>query len=237
MTVDLTSAEFRQLLDMVYIGNWVLNSARGDDRITEYDRIESKIFGLCSGTPLSALVEKRLGISFPSRAFEDGGIHEAIAYYEDAVFFDILAEELARRDRLGSAVRTGLDFEPRPSYLIPTAETTRECPDPFPAPTETESQCRKEAPLATNSLKIAQNHELSASAHTFAPFLCTLFVNFVRIFLLLTLITQDLMRFPNGSLTERRRVAYNSRFDACLNAMQVCGTARLLLRWRRSRAG
>ena len=95
MTVDLTSAEFRQLLDMVYIGNWVLNSARGDDRITEYDRIESKIFGLCSGTPLSALVEKRLGISFPSRAFEDGGIHEAIAYYEDAVFFDILAEELA----------------------------------------------------------------------------------------------------------------------------------------------
>ena len=98
MTVDLTSAEFRQLLDMVYIGNWVLNSARGDDRITEYDRIESKIFGLCSGTPLSALVEKRLGISFPSRAFEDGGIHEAIAYYEDAVFFDILAEELARRD-------------------------------------------------------------------------------------------------------------------------------------------
>ena len=94
MQIEFTKKEFRRLLDMVYIGNWVLNSARGDDRITEYDRIESKIFGLCSGTPLSALVEKRL----PSRAFEDGGIHEAIAYYEDAVFFDILAEELARRD-------------------------------------------------------------------------------------------------------------------------------------------
>ena len=98
MTVDLTSAEFRQLLDMVYIGNWVLNSARGDDRITEYDRIESKIFGLCSGTPLSALVEKRLGISFPSRAFEDGGIHEAIEQYEDTIFYELLAEELALRD-------------------------------------------------------------------------------------------------------------------------------------------
>ena len=35
---------------------------------------------------------------FPSKAYEDGGIHEAIADYEDAVFFDILAEELARRD-------------------------------------------------------------------------------------------------------------------------------------------
>ena len=57
---------------MVYIGNCVELRPSGDDRITEYDRIESKIFGLCSGTPLSALVEKRLGISFPSRAFEDG---------------------------------------------------------------------------------------------------------------------------------------------------------------------
>ena len=120
-------------------------------------------------------------------------------------------EELARRDRLGSAVRTGLDFEPRPSYLIPTAETTRECPDPFPAPTETESQCRKEAPLATNSLKIAQNHELSASAHTFAPFLYTLFVNFVRIFLLLTLITQDLRQIPPIRLLSSGRARLPSK--------------------------
>ena len=32
------------------------------------------------------------------RAFAEGGIHEAIMDYEDSVFFDILAEELARRD-------------------------------------------------------------------------------------------------------------------------------------------
>ena len=31
-------------------------------------------------------------------AYEDGGIHEAIADYEDAVLYNILAEELARRD-------------------------------------------------------------------------------------------------------------------------------------------
>ena len=36
--------------------------------------------------------------------------------------------------------------------VVAAEEMTRECPDPFPAPTETESQCRKEAPLATNSL-------------------------------------------------------------------------------------
>lgn len=98
MTIDLTNGEFRSLLDLVYIGNWILNSTRGNDRIEEYDRIESKIFDLCSVTPLSALVEHRLGVAFPSRAFQEGGIQDAIAYYEDGVFFDILAEELAKRD-------------------------------------------------------------------------------------------------------------------------------------------
>ena len=98
MTIDLTNGEFRSLLDLVYIGTWILNSTRGNDRIEEYDRIESKIFDLCSGTPLSALVEHRLGVAFPSRAFQEGGIQDAIAYYEDGVFFDILAEELAKRD-------------------------------------------------------------------------------------------------------------------------------------------
>lgn len=106
VTFELSNGEFRSLLDLVYIGNWVLNATRGDDRIEEYDRLESKLFGLCRGTPLSALVETRLGISFPSRAFEEGGIQDAIAYYEDGVFYDILAEELARRD-LEEAGETG----------------------------------------------------------------------------------------------------------------------------------
>ena len=47
----------------------------------------------------------------PSQAFVDGGIHEAIADYEDAVFFDILAEELARRD-LGLENSDPEDFTP-----------------------------------------------------------------------------------------------------------------------------
>ena len=98
MNVSLTNGEFRQLLDLVFIGNWVLNSTRGNDRIEEYDQIESKLFGLCRNGPLSTLVDTSTGIALPSPAFCKGGIMEAIAYYEDSVFFDILADELARRD-------------------------------------------------------------------------------------------------------------------------------------------
>ena len=98
MEIELTEKEYRRLLDMVYIGNWILNSTRGEDRFADYDRVESKIFSYCRAHQMDALIERWEGQIVPSRAFAEGGIHEAIMDYEDAVFFDILAEELARRD-------------------------------------------------------------------------------------------------------------------------------------------
>lgn len=93
MQLDLTPKEYRRLLDLVYIGNWVLNSTRGEDRFADYDDLESKIF---AQSP--ALSEPWNGTVVPSRAYREGGIHEAIAFYEDNIFYEILAEELSRRD-------------------------------------------------------------------------------------------------------------------------------------------
>ena len=98
MRIDLSSKDFRRLLDLVYIGNWVLNSTRGDDRFADYDNVESKLFGLCKGTPMDILVEDWENTTIPSKAYEEGGIQEVVAYYEDNVFYEILAEELSRRD-------------------------------------------------------------------------------------------------------------------------------------------
>ena len=99
MHIELSSKEFRRLLDLVYIGNWVLNSTRPEnDRFQDYDDVEGKLFGLCLGGNMKALVEMWNGIPVPSKAFTEGGIHEAIAFYEDNIFYQILAEELSRRD-------------------------------------------------------------------------------------------------------------------------------------------
>ncbi len=35
MQLELSKKEFRRLLDMVYIGNWILNSTRGEDRFQD----------------------------------------------------------------------------------------------------------------------------------------------------------------------------------------------------------
>lgn len=98
MDLHLTTKQFRRLLDMAYIGNWVLNSARGEDRFRDYDEVESLLFAKAAQEGMPALAELWQGEVVPSRAFVDGGIHEAIMEYENNVFFEILAEDLARRD-------------------------------------------------------------------------------------------------------------------------------------------
>lgn len=103
MEIKLTQKQFRRLLDLVYIGNWVLNSTRGDDRIREYDDVESTVFAHCIDHGMIKLVESYQGELIPSRAFAEGGIHEAILAYEDAMFFEILAQELALRDMASDA--------------------------------------------------------------------------------------------------------------------------------------
>ena len=57
MELHLSEKQYRRLLDLVYIGNWVLNSTRGDDRISDYDKVESLIFSHCLEHGMAPLVE------------------------------------------------------------------------------------------------------------------------------------------------------------------------------------
>ncbi len=102
MKIELSSKQFRRLLDLVYIGNWILNSARGNDRIPDFDVLESYLFSLCPKYGMDSLCDLTGDHALPSQAFSEGGIHEAIMDYEDTMFFEILAEELARRDMADS---------------------------------------------------------------------------------------------------------------------------------------
>ena len=98
MNLELTEKQFRRLLDLVYIGNWILNSTRGDQRFRDYDEVESLLFSRAILEGMSSLGELYQGEIVPAQAFVEGGIHEAILEYENNVFFEILAEDLARRD-------------------------------------------------------------------------------------------------------------------------------------------
>ena len=117
MNIEFTSKQFRRLLDLAYIGNWVLNSARGNDRIKDFDEVESYLFSQCPKFGMNTLFELSEGEIIPSKAFSEGGIHEAIMDYEDAVFFEILAEELAHRDVADGSISIEELFNRRELYI------------------------------------------------------------------------------------------------------------------------
>ena len=97
MQLELSKKEFRRLLDMAYIGNWILNSTRGEDRFQDYDHVESLLFEKARQEGMGILAETTA--ARPSLPGLRGGRHSrGIMEYENNVFFDILAEDLARRD-------------------------------------------------------------------------------------------------------------------------------------------
>jgi len=98
MELSLTKSQLRLLCDLVYAGNWVLNSTRDGERIEPYDHLEARVFFEAAKEGMPELTDISPLGTVPSQAYVDGGIHEAIMDYEDATFFNILSEELARRD-------------------------------------------------------------------------------------------------------------------------------------------
>ena len=125
MNLELTEKQFRRLLDLVYIGNWVLNSTRPDDRISDYDEVETAVFSKCESLDMKKLIERLQGEIVPSQAFCEGGIQEAITDYEYTVFFEILAEELARRDMQEASLDENDEEELNERILVYIAEFER----------------------------------------------------------------------------------------------------------------
>ena len=76
MQLELSKKEFRRLLDMVYIGNWILNSTRGEDRFRDYDQVESLLFEKARQEGMPILAETYRGETVPSRAIDETNCEE-----------------------------------------------------------------------------------------------------------------------------------------------------------------
>ena len=57
MKLELSKKQFRRLLDLVYIGNWILNSTRGQERFADYDEVESLVFARAAIEGMPGLAE------------------------------------------------------------------------------------------------------------------------------------------------------------------------------------
>ena len=99
MKIELTLAEYRRLLDLVFLGNIVLglpNPASEESRL--YDKLTRDIFSYCPIVGMGDNVHIVNDELFPSDKYCDDGVMQKLLDYEDTMVYDILSEELARRD-------------------------------------------------------------------------------------------------------------------------------------------
>ena len=105
MKVHFTKKEYRLLLDIFSIAEWVMNSHKvGDDPKSEpYKNIEQKILSYAKDFGFENLVmyDKVRNQYFPTREYEDLETDRPfIEEFEEEVFWEELCNRLAQRDLL-----------------------------------------------------------------------------------------------------------------------------------------
>lgn len=103
MQIELSTDEYRQLVDILYLADWMLTARKvGDDpRVEGYHQLVQKLYARAQEMGLSHLIEyaEEFDQYFPTRDFEaDTTIHEFINEYDDETFWDELTRRLAERD-------------------------------------------------------------------------------------------------------------------------------------------
>jgi hypothetical protein len=136
MKIDITKEEYRALLDVFHIADWVLHAYKTEEgtETGEYRALEQKILSLAADMGFDHLVEfdADTGKYFPTREYEDtSAVMDAIVDYDNECFWDELIERLASRDLIrqeGKDKVLAMDFEER---LVKTEALREKYSDEF----------------------------------------------------------------------------------------------------------
>jgi hypothetical protein len=115
MEIKLTKDELETLVKLVYLGNWMANSWRTDDRIAAFDELQASLLETARTAGFRELVDQdeETGKPVPSAAL-DAALQDALDFYDDNTFWDQLIYRMADRDflhRYGEEAADELDTE------------------------------------------------------------------------------------------------------------------------------
>jgi hypothetical protein len=102
MEINFTKEQYENLIKLVYLGNWMINAIRTDDRIEKFYDLEQYIYSYFKDFGLHEYIEydKELKKFFPTEELMEEELEEYIDDYNDYNFWDELTFRLARRDLL-----------------------------------------------------------------------------------------------------------------------------------------
>ena len=114
MEISLTKDQYENLIKLVFLGDWLVNSFR-TDRISDFDELENHIYSHAQAFGLEKYVLYDEGAKeyFPTDAFEQSVV-DYIEEYDEDNFWDELVHSLGQRDfvrHYGRAAIQKMKFE------------------------------------------------------------------------------------------------------------------------------
>jgi hypothetical protein len=108
MTIELSEDQYKSLLKLAFLGQWVANSFRYE-RIEEFDDVEQHLMSFAKKAELKDTVvyNKKVKRWFPTKEF-DLEMHFMIDAYQDDYFYEELVYKLAHRD---AVKKHGVQYE------------------------------------------------------------------------------------------------------------------------------
>ena len=102
MKINFTKKQYENLLKLVYLGEWMANAHRVDDRIEKYDELSSYIFSYAKEFGFGKYSDGEQvgdGKYYPTRFFEEEtDVHVLHEEYDEETFWDELTERMGQRD-------------------------------------------------------------------------------------------------------------------------------------------
>ncbi len=110
MQITLSQDQYEKLLHLVFLGNWLVNSYRGNKRLEPYDKLAEDIM---SFAPSAGLKDRIEFDEFEGRYYPSGKLDEEMRKfweeYDEDVFWNMLIDGLAERDYGRQHGEEGLD--------------------------------------------------------------------------------------------------------------------------------
>lgn len=105
MKINITKKEYRLLLDILSIADWVMNSykVKDDPKAAPYKELEQKFLAFAKNFGFDNLVmyDKKMGKYYPTAEYEEiESDSQFIDEFENESFWDKLCTRLAQRDLL-----------------------------------------------------------------------------------------------------------------------------------------
>jgi hypothetical protein len=101
MKVFISKKEYRKLLDILFIADWIMNASRDDEgeETKDYKELTQKFFSLAKDYGYDDLIEYENGEYWETRKFEvESPSLTYIREYEEEDFWDKLIDRLSERD-------------------------------------------------------------------------------------------------------------------------------------------